>query len=172
MKYFTKLLLFAFVVFLFSCTNDETPSSDNSVVGTWDLTGMVYTGTSTTTFEEMEFPSSFEGMATDMDCSLEFKDSPQTFVSEGSYTINLKTEIFGQVSEYNLRMEGFMESGPYELKDGQLIVTPSDGVPDAAKIVSLTDNEMVLTYAETMEQSMDGAVNSTTIDGIFTFRRK
>ncbi len=89
------LLLIAVLVSLVSCSKDENPGVDVSLVlGEWNLEEITYSGTSTVTQGGQTLTSSYTGEAIDLDARVIFNNDNK-FRTEGSYTIKVITTVMG-----------------------------------------------------------------------------
>ncbi|MBD8489073.1 lipocalin family protein [Echinicola sp. CAU 1574] len=144
-----KLLRFTFILMLaslmFSCSDTELPMINHSVVGEWEMVAMTYSGTSTVSYDGINFPSTFsEGIASDIDYILTVNESPNTLVGEGSYTVALKGSYMDQEFDFPVPVDYFMKSGSWEVEGDKFIITKPGESPETATIVKLTADEMVL----------------------------
>ncbi|QDH79788.1 hypothetical protein FKX85_12395 [Echinicola soli] len=171
-----KLLKFTVIVcvmiFTFSCTEDELPIVQSDVTGQWRLTDLDYSGITVVDWDGETFESNFAGKGEDLDCLLKINESPKTFVAEGDYVVVLTYDFFGIEQEMPVPMEGFMSNGNWSRNGDQLTVETEGQDPATCTILELTGEKMVLAYAATISQSMDGVTNTSTLDGTYTFVRE
>jgi hypothetical protein len=87
---------------VFSCTNEEEPSINSSIVGNWQLVSMKYEGVSRISMGGADLEQSYSGVASEIDFIIDFSESPNRFSSEGGYLVNLTYELIITRSEFLL----------------------------------------------------------------------
>ena len=112
----TKVLLLALLTatVLSSCKKDSESltSAETLLLGTWEMTAMTYTGTSSSTTQGFTTVTNFDGVAKDITYEVEFLEDPKTYETAGGYTVELTSVV-----------EDFVLYG--ELFEGYTIVTDS-----------------------------------------------
>ncbi|HMQ49066.1 MAG TPA: lipocalin family protein [Saprospiraceae bacterium] len=175
MKILKLLLVIGVITFFASCTEDDnTPSG--GLVGTWKVTAVDYSGTSTTSLPG--FPTTtatFTGTGTDMDLTITFKENPNEYKTSGDYSINLVSTISGQSYNQVWTNQGFISDGVWERNGNELIITVnSTGETNTSVIEEETDDKLVLSYGETKTETdaLSGAVIVTEVEGTYTFEKQ
>ncbi|OBQ56586.1 lipocalin family protein [Tamlana sp. s12] len=171
MKKITTLCL-AFICILSSCSTDDDQGSNISgdIVGTWIGTGLTYDGTVETSFQGFPITSNFEGEAYDMTNTLTFNESPNTLVSEGSYSLKLTYDFNGVTQTEYVEDVQFLENGTWEIEGNKLIIT-NNGEETPADFSFVSDDTLVFEINKVEESIVDGLTVVTTIKSIVTFER-
>lgn len=176
----SKLLFLAIAVFFLSCSDDDkdpAPTGDG-LAGSWTVTGVDYGGTSTTSYMgEALATATFTGKGKDMNMTLTFSENPNTFVSKGSYTVELKTTTAGMTQTQDVPVNEFMMPGTWKQDGKTLTVTSTtNGEVQEATIVEQTATTLKIKwdYVKTFEdyQGVEGVDFSTDTKGTYTFTRK
>lgn len=160
-------------VLFFSCSDDEPTPALPTVEGltaTWDLTAIDYSGTTATTFEGSTIKATFTGKGKNLDYTTTFSVDPNTVVSQGSYTIELKTTVAGQTTTEDQEFNDAFMDGTWEL-DGRTLIITNDGLSQEAVITKQTDD--VLEAKVNIEESFSFSemTVSTKVKAIYKFRK-
>ncbi len=170
-----KNLFFIIVisVLIFSCKkDDETPQIDQSLFpGAWELTDLDYTGTSKTSYLGQVLTVNFVGSLIESDLIVTFTENPNEFQSEGSYTIELTSEILGVKSTSYETIDEVFLPGSWEIVGNKLLVTSSVTEPAEVTIESLSESELTISQDETEDFSQDGVNVTSELSLQYTFTR-
>ncbi len=161
-----KNIKFSLLALLFiavtSCSEDDAPSKNNSmIVGDWKLEEFNYQGETSGTYQGMDLSSSYEGIGKNINATLSFNED-NTFDFQGDYEVDLSYEGMTQ----NYPMENVSSSGNWSV-DGDYIITssaigqvqtqavvgPQEG---RMRISELTENRMVLIIDQESTMSQSG----------------
>ncbi|HYF71137.1 MAG TPA: hypothetical protein VD884_23575 [Ohtaekwangia sp.] len=169
----TKFFFVSLLVLFFSCSEDEPSPALPTVeglTGSWNMTAIDYSGTSATTFEGSTIKATFTGKGKNMDYTTAFSMDPNAVVSEGSYTIELKTTVAGQTTTEDHEFNDAFMDGTWEL-DGRTLIITNDGVSQEAIITKQTDD--VLEAKVNIEESFsESEITVTTkVKAIYKFRK-
>lgn len=169
---FTVIIAFSFV----SCEGDgvEVPGNTlESIVGTWAGVDVDYNGETTGTIQGQTISSTFVGVGYDVNYTLTFGENPNSFTTDGSYSIELTTTTLGQTTVQNTENISFLEDGIWEISGDQLTITlNSSGQASPGTIVELTDTMLKLSSTTTQSFSQQGANFTTTVETFTTFTRQ
>ncbi len=169
-----KLILLAVITITFSaCSNDDDSNnntSEDSILGTWNGTSVMYTGTSEVTANGITITSNFEGVGYDYNFTVTFNENPNEVTSEGSYSIELTTTVQGQTITQNIENLNFSEVGEWELNNDELTVT-NNGEASTATIVELSETSLILNVVDVEMINQGGATSTVTTDSTFEFMR-
>lgn len=169
----TNLFFVCILVLFFSCSEDEgspaLPTAEG-LIGTWDLTAIDYSGTSATTFEGNTIKASFTGKGKDIDYTSTFSMDPNTIVSQGSYTIELKTTVAGQTTTEDQEFDDALMNGTWEL-DGKTLIITNDGIAQEAVITKQTDDVLEAKVNFNESFSLSEMTVSTKVKAIYKFRK-
>lgn len=171
MKRFNLLFMLGLFGLICSCGSDDSSSSDEGLVGTWNLLTLDYSGVSSVTGSGISSSSEFAGEASDISTTLTFNDD-NTYVASGSYTITLVTEIMGTAFEQEVVFTDFLGTGTWE-RDGDIVRTQADGQPEAAPlmIIELDGSSLIFDFETSQTTEMQGFITSFSVDGRYTFDR-
>lgn len=170
-----KLLLFtAFISLTISCSSDDDnqeATNNGEIVGVWRGTAVDYTGNTTTSGQGQTIVAEYVGVAYDIDYTLTFTENPQKVISDGSYSIELTTTVYGQSTTQNVEGLEFLSSGDWTVNGNTLSITV-DNETDDAQIVELTNDTLVLKAVETQTSSQGGFTVTSTTEVILSFTRE
>jgi hypothetical protein len=174
----SKLLFLAVAVFFLSCGDDDEdpkPTSDG-FAGTWAVTGIDYTGTSTNKTQGMELTMDFTGKGKNMNMSATFSENPNKVATKGDYTIAMTMSYMGmEMPAQDFKFEGFMGDGTWEL-DGKKLTVTSNGQTQEGTIIEQTTTTLKVGYdfVKTMTATNGGMTGDVTMNvkGTYTFTRK
>jgi hypothetical protein len=167
-----KLLLLSLSIIFLSCSDDEDPKpTSEGMVGTWNITAVEYTGTTTSSILGQTIKADFTGTGKDMDLTSTFGMNPNTVVSAGGYTITLKTTVAGQTTTEDVPVDDFVSDGTWSLSGNTLTITDDFGTEDATIIQqTATTLKMRIDIDET--ESDLGFTVTTKVRTIFTFAKQ
>jgi len=175
MKIFKLILFTAFISLTISCSKDDDnpaqPTNNGEIVGVWRGTAVDYTGNTTTSGQGQTITADYVGEAYDIDYTLTFAENPQEVTSDGSYSIELTTTIYGQSTTQNVEGLEFLSSGDWTMNGNTLSITV-DNETDDAEIIELTDNRLVLKAVETQTSSQGGFTVTSTTEVILSFSKE
>ncbi len=156
-----KTIKFSLVTLLFisflSCTEDDSPSTDTSMVtGTWNIEAFDYSGTSSGNFEGIDMTINYSGVAENIDATLTFNQN-NTFNFEGSYDVALTTEGFTQT----VHMSNVSSTGSWEKEGDYLITTGAMGQVQGQGVPGPQESEMWI--SEISENRMELIIDQETM---------
>lgn len=168
----TKFLLFiSIVVVLFSCSEDESPlPTSEGMIGTWALTAIDYSGTTTTSYAGQSAKATFTGKGKDMDYTTTFNADPNTITSTGGYTIELKTTMGGQTTTEDYELEEVLMDGTWELNGKTLLVT-NDGVTQEGTISKQTATTLEVRINVNDSYTDSGYTITAKVKGVYKFEK-
>ncbi len=174
MKYLNSFLLLALLAVLFSCGEEDSDDimSSDTIIGEWQLVALDYMGSSTTINPYGPPVSSvFEGVARDVNTTITF-NADNTFVSLGSYIIDLEADVLGYTIEQAFPFEGFLGSGTWEL-DGTTMTTTNDTNQQTSviELENFSDNSWNTNYRTELSTIQQGFTVNQVIDGNFFFEK-
>lgn len=153
MKILKYSLLSAALVFFISCSKDDNPEVNSSLVlGEWDFEEFTYSGTSTTTIGGESATSTYTGEAYDLDAGINF-ESDGNYSVQGKYIIKLTNTVYGQTMVQDYPFTGINVTGKYRIEGNKMFVTanvPAGGInlnptgTTEGVIVELTVNRLVI----------------------------
>ncbi|MEM6264843.1 MAG: hypothetical protein AAGI38_20185 [Bacteroidota bacterium] len=175
------MMLLASVVFVAGCNNDDdddpttnmgTGNGDpNSIVGVWTLTGLDYTGTSTTSGPGFTpTTTSFVGVGFNINSNLEFKENPNEFVSQGGYSVRLTNTVLSQTFTQEIPDINYVGNGTYVRNGNMLTILSSAGGAggaQAGEIQKLTADSMILRWV--LDTVTVSPMGTTDIDADVTY---
>lgn len=168
----TKLLLLCIAVILFSCSEDEDPiPTSDAMVGSWTVTALTYSGSTTTTISGVTLKADFTGTGKDMDLTTTFGLSPNTVTNEGSYTIVLTTTSAGVTSTDEFLFEEIINDGTWALSGKTLSITNPGGTQQAT-ILKQTSTTLEIGVNVDESESVSGITITTKVQGVYTFIKK
>lgn len=171
---FTKLLLLCGLpMMLLSCSReDENPVFDESLlIGDWQITSLDYSGTTTTTLAGFKTTANFTGKGVGLDMIVRFLQDPNTVVSEGEYSIDLKTTVLGQTSTSTLHFSDFMMPGAWKIEGGNKLIIEAIDVSEEATIKKLDDTDFVMDWSYVTEESEMGISVMQKVKGVYTLTK-
>ncbi len=171
MKLLKFVFVFALISFLSSCGNDDenNPSGDG-IIGTWKVTEIDYSGTTTASQQGVEFEADFEGEGVDMDLQMQF-DNNMNYTTSGDYSIILTTSFFGQSIEQRYDAVGFVGAGTWS-QDGNQIIITSGTETNTLTILENSGNNLKVEWDHIEETEQQGTTQTLNVNGIYTFERQ
>lgn len=164
------------VLLMVSCSSDDdnsTPESEinASIVGVWDLVDFEYGGTTDTRAQGQSIRSEFIGEAFNIDYSLTFEEDPNVVTANGGYDVRLTTTTFGQTSIQEVSNLNSINTGDWEIVDGNILRSTTDGEVSDLKIETLTETRLVLLIDDQQTISDFGVEVESDITGRLSFER-
>jgi len=145
MKFLKILLASILFITVTACgNNDDVVVEDTSsdLVGTWQLTSLDYSGTSTNTIDGIPIEATHAGFAKNIDYSISFSENPNLYDANGEYIIELTTIIDGEGSTLDIELFAFEADGTWSLNQRELTIIRDN----ETEIISITNlNETTLT---------------------------
>lgn len=187
MKTLSRLFIALFITTTFiGCSSDDDGGNDTSasLVGTWNITSLVYGGENTFEVLGESSSSSFQGVGQNFDASVIFTENPNEFVSSGSYDVVLDFEVEGVSETTTTSIDNFQSEGSWERNgsilsfEGSLVevdttvpVVMGSNMNDAT-ILELTETTLRLGQVVSQEISEDGITVSINFTSETTFTRQ
>lgn len=167
----TKLLLLSLAVIFLSCSEDEErlPTSQG-MVGTWSMTSVDYTGTSTTTMQGASLTADYTGTGKEMNVVSTFAENPNTVLTEGSYIIVVKTTMMGQTTTEEVPFDEVVSDGTWTLSGRTLTVSGPNG-PEEATILEQTSTSLKMRMDVTESFTSQDITVSTELQITYTFKK-
>jgi hypothetical protein len=174
MKTYKHILAIVVIFVVVSCSKDSQVSYDPELVaGTWEMTGFDYTGTTTSTIQGNTTSSDFSGVGTRMDMVLALGHNPNTWVSSGSYDIELTWEIQGSEFRQAYPFSNFVNNGSWSIEGNQLNVFENDGdAQQRLTIISVTSNTLELETETELDFSQSGLTALTVVNVHSVYTKK
>jgi hypothetical protein len=171
MRIFHFYLLCTLSIILFSCSKEnEKPFDETLIIGSWKMVSVNYTGQSTTSYAGITTTANYTGTGIDMDLTLNFSENPNSFISEGSYSIELNIEVLGQVTTSVTQIEDLMMPGTWSIK-GDILKIQSMNDTQEATIKKLNASEMVVVGSIDDSQSINGVTVTQKVTSTFIFEK-
>jgi hypothetical protein len=167
----TKLLLLSVAVILFSCEDDEFKATSQGMIGSWAISSVEYKGTTTTSAQGASVKADFSGTGKDMNLTSTFTASPNTVVSQGSYTIVLKTTMLGQTTTEEYPVEEIFSDGTWTLDGNTLSITDVYGT-EKATIIDQSATSLKMRLEVTESETQQGITVATNVQATYTFTKK
>ncbi|MEO1052590.1 MAG: lipocalin family protein [Bacteroidota bacterium] len=169
-KFFLPIIL---AVLFFSCSEDDPTPAGEGIPGTWNLTGIEYTGSNTVSVLGIPVTTiPFTGTGRDLDLEIQFVEDTNEFEASGTYSIDLAYEIEGTPLSYTLEDQEFIAPGTW-VQDGDIITISSPGQFDQElRVVEMTENTVVMAWDFEESFNQQGTINAVTLNGTYTFERK
>lgn len=166
-----KLLLLSVAVLLFSCDEDDPMPTSKGMVGTWAVTAVDYKGSTTTTAQGVNLKADFTGTGKDMNMIATFNETPNTFTTEGSYTIVLKTTMMGQTETEEMPFEGVFSNGTWTLSSNTLTITTPDG-EEKATVIEQTPTTLKFKAVIAETETDMGFTVKTNVEAVYSFQKR
>lgn len=144
MKNLLKLLPILLLLTIVSCGKDgNQKSSTDELVDTWELTGLDYTGSNTTSAGGLDVVQSFVGEGKDFNASIEFKDDG-TFVSMGTYNVTLTTTTSGISTTDEVTVDEFLGEGTYTFDGSTITIVNTDSDVSSTGTITIDANDLTM----------------------------
>ena len=171
-----KIFKFLFVSILFitvtACGDDDDAVPEDTsgdLIGTWQMTDLDYSGTSSSEFMGIPLNQTFTGFAKDIDYSITFTENPNEFEGNGGYTIELTTTTGGQSATIDETVSG-EANGTWELNGMNLTIT-ANGQTEDLDISVLNENTLTFTSEVTETIDVNGITSTTNVTVTSSFTR-
>ncbi|MBS9525529.1 hypothetical protein KIH41_15940 [Litoribacter ruber] len=189
MKNLRLLFMATALLAFFSCSNDEEWNQPEEFMGTWNLEEMNYTAVSSVSAYGETSTTTTVGEGRDLDVIIEFQQNPNGYHTSGSYIIDMKVDYGGMddvfdsdffgidreemfPSEVSYRLEGFMQSGDWEIVGDNVIRVHAEGSePSEAIIREITDRILIMDFDHITETNQGEMKTTNEIQGTYTFVR-
>lgn len=187
MKITKLLMLLLAFTFVASCSkDDDTPTppveQPTGIAGEWQLEEYKYSGSSTVSHEEFTYTSSYTGIAKNIDVRLIIDTEPNTWRTEGGYTLELSTTAEGEIEVREIVVNNLANSGSFLLEEDQFFPdNQNPGFPEPGEInpmdmttftvEELTATRLVLSFSETHETTQNGMRGETSLEGTQVYSR-
>lgn len=182
-----SMLLLAFTI-LFSCSKDDDPSptppveEPTGIEGEWQLEEYDYSGSSTVSHEEFTYTSSYVAVAKNLNVKLIIDTEPNTWSTEGNYTLELTTTEDGETEIREIVVSNLANAGSFVLNDDEFLPENQNaGFPEPGEInpmdiskftiKELTATRLVLSFDESHSTSENGMQGETTVEGTQVYKR-
>jgi hypothetical protein len=166
----TKLLFLGLAVVFLSCGEDDPKPTSQGILGTWALTAVEYTGTSTTTAQGTSIKADYTGTGKDIQVTTTFNGNPNTVTTEGSYIIVLETTMMGQTSTDEFPFDDVVTDGTWTLDGSTLTITGANG-PQKATILEQTSTALKMRFDFKESVSNMDVTVSTDIQITYSFKK-
>ncbi|MCM4158902.1 hypothetical protein FHG64_01400 [Antarcticibacterium flavum] len=188
MKLLKALMLLLAVTVLFACSKDDDTPPDppieeaTGIEGEWQLEEYDYSGSSTVSHEDFTYTSSYAAVAKNLNVKLTIKTDPNTWSTEGNYTLELTTTRDGETSTREIVVNDLANAGSFVLNEDQFHPeNQNPGFPEPGEInpmditsftiEELTSSRMVLSFEETHTTTENGLQGETTVKGTQVYKR-
>ena len=172
MKIIKSLFLLALAFTVLSCSEDEKPSFDETLLpGEWELSTLDYSGTTTTSYSVLSIEADFVGTLVESDLLVNFTAEPNEFVSSGSYLIELETTVAGQSTTTTQEFPNILLPGTWRIEHDKLIVENEIAGEQETTIKRLDDSSLIITVKLTETYSQSGAEITTVVNGVYSLTR-
>ncbi|MFK5879072.1 MAG: lipocalin family protein [Flavobacteriaceae bacterium] len=164
------IFLFIFSAFLLGCDTTENDIPTVSIVGTWTGTAIDFTGTAQTEVQGIPVTANLVGEGDTLNFTYTLTENPNTATSEGSYNMEVTASVLLQSqTEYRENVPADF-SGPWE-QNGDTLTLTFEGEEVIANIVELTETTLVLQFAITQTEEINGFEATVTLDMMISFSR-
>lgn len=188
MKIFKLLLLLAAFTFLASCSkDDDTPPAPpveepTGIAGEWQLEEYDYSGSSTVSHQDFTYTSGYEAVAKNINVKLIIETEPNTWQTEGNYTLELTTTADGETQVREIVVSNLGNAGSFILDEDQFFPdNQNESFPEPGEInpmdmstftiEELTASRLVLSFSERHASTENGMQAETVIEGIQVYSR-
>lgn len=183
----TKLKLVLLVVFglsiLTNCSDDnnDSNSTDGELLGVWELVEFNYSGDSVYEIQGQDFSTSYTGVGTNIDTTMEITENPNDLLFSGSYDVDLTFSFAGQTQNqiYPIvdaeSISNWTRLGDVLTIDGEFASVEGADLGEVQTqdyvIEELTDNTLVLTSIIDQIVDNQGLENAVTMEIYMKFTR-
>ena len=178
MKKFKFYMIAIAVILLASCSKDDDQPlnvEDSMILGEWNLEEFDYQGKTSGNVEGNEITTTYEGMARNINATLNFKED-NTFQGSGNYDIVLTLQGTTVTQPVN-----FDSSGTWKLEGNSLIAEglrgdtqegPVAGASESIMEISeISDRHMVLIIDQEAKVTQDGIDYTVTQSGKYVLAK-
>lgn len=155
-----KLLSLFLLVTFFACQSDDNPSSNNDIVGKWNLTANYSDDLKIETVglgETYTFNYTVEGH--DFDAQIELRDDG-TFTSGGRYSQTVTTTYAGEELSQSYNYYSLFGEGTYSF-DGQTLSLTNGTETVNVEVVNVSASKLKLKWLYEDIQTSGGATSTT-----------
>ncbi len=183
----TALFFLSAILFTSCSDDDDAPNSpgsgvtDASIIGTWRMVEMNYTGTSSSDTMGQSLSADFDGTALNIDYIITFTENPNEYEAVGSYDIDLNATILGQNTQQTQSLNDINQTGTFD-KNGDVLtlsgslnqINTSVSIPEDsfenqdAEIQELTDTTLIL--VSNVEQTVEDS-GFTSTSTLYSYSR-
>lgn len=167
MKLKKLFIAILFLGTLLSCSSDDDENNNTgSILGTWDLVSLDYSGNSVASGTT----TTFVGEAFDINGDLSFTDNPNGYVGDTMYSIHLTSTTMGQDFETDLtNLSSVNGNGTWSLDGDQLTITPASGSTAQETIftIQFSNNGNTFSIDTTDVRNIGGSTSTTHIIGVY-----
>lgn len=165
--------LFGFI--LFSCSDSSSGSggdTSGTIVGTWDLIFLEYTGETVTIDLEDGFTvtQQIDVKGDNFDFQITYGEDA-TVHSEGSYRLIIESEVLGNIVRDTVYVDNDHNPGEYLFDDPLLTVFDSSGVVTESTVTMLTQDMMVYSFNRITRDTIGNLVLDADYDYEYRFKR-
>lgn len=170
------ILSLLLTITLFSCGEEEDPisTSNAAVDGDWEMTALVYSGTSTTSAGGFTVSSDYTGVGYNFSYILSMDASNNTYTTSGGYTIELSTTTNGFTQVQDFPYSGLQSSGTWSLNSAgtELTFVDASGNVGTQTIISNgNSNSLVLDYSTVFVPANSPGISYSNLSGSATFTK-
>jgi hypothetical protein len=167
----SKLLLLSVAVLLFSCGDDDPKPAKLNLVGSWAITAIDYTGTTSLDFLGSTIVADFTGTGKNMNLTATFSENPNLFSMTGSYTVVLVTTVQGTTTTQETQVDDASSAANWSLTNEILTLTTPDLMAQTGSIIEQTANSFKFKAIVT---DIDSSNDTEAVDMeiTYTFERK
>jgi hypothetical protein len=171
-KLFFWPAMLALAISFTACSEDDNTPNSNELAGSWRMESLDYSGTSTTTTGGQTASADFDGVASDIDLTIDFSENPNQYTTSGSYKVTVTSEVNGMTFEQTQEFNGFLDNGTWE-RDGDIImVTTGSGELSEATIATLNANTLILESVDSETNVTPDITTVTQVTSVITFSRE
>lgn len=115
------------------------------LLGTWVLvSATINNGTATTVVNNQTYPLEYTANSTNENSTATFTENPNTIISTGEYTTVINFSFLGTDYTETITSESPLSSGDWSLDNDTLKLDANDTVNGTYRVISLTDETLVL----------------------------
>jgi hypothetical protein len=167
----SKLLLLVVAILLFSCGGDDPKPAKLTLVGSWAVTAMDYTGTTSFDFFGSTIVAEFTGTGKNMNLTATFSENPNQFRMTGSYTVVLVTAVAGTTTTEETQVDDASSAANWSLTDDILTLTTPGLMAQTGSIFEQTANSFKFKAIVTDIDS-NSDTDAVDLEITYTFERK
>ena len=171
-----NFLFVALAMLVASCSSDDDnstpePEVTDSILGTWNMVDFEYGGTTRTEVLGEAITTEFTAEAFNIDYMLTFEEDPNVVTASGGYDVRVTTTFSGQTSTEEISNLNAINTGDWEIVDGNILRSTTDGETTDVKIETLTATQLVLLVEDKQTIEESGFKIDTDITGRLSFER-
>ena len=175
-----KKIFFILLILITVCTscsnNNESLNTDASIVGTWNMTSLIASGTGTTTIQTVPVSFNVQADSFNADYNITFTENPNNLVSQGSFGLNIQVTSFGQTMTETIDdAVSFLPisdnlTNTWSLSGNQLTIM-SNGETFNLTVSQLTETNLTLLIDINEPIEANGSTVDVQLNGEVTFTR-